>query len=201
VAGDELVESHQPVSTPEIAAYFAQQGIRLHEDQQAEVGLAACRWIETFGRHLRRGFVFTIDYGREARELFDARHMRGTVLAYSRHRANEDFYRAPGEQDLTAHVNFTALDIWGRRAGLIRTGFTSQTNFLLALARSNNFADVQPSETNADANAAANENPAQIKARLQFQTLIHPEGMGETFQVMAQHVGIDQPRLMGFEPL
>jgi SAM-dependent MidA family methyltransferase len=177
--------------------------LRLHEGQQAEAGLAACRWIENAAQHIQRGFVLTIDYGREARELYDERHMRGTALAYYRHRASEDFYRAPGEQDLTAHVNFSALDIWGRRGGLVRTGFTSQTNFLLALARANDFADVQPAGAGAGANAGANaaiDGLAQIKARLQFQSLIYPEGMGETFQVMAQHIGIERPRLTGVEP-
>jgi SAM-dependent MidA family methyltransferase len=200
VAGEELVEGRKPISTPEIADYFAEQGIRLHENQQAEAGLAACQWIEDAGRRLQQGFILTIDYGREARELYDDRHMRGRALAYSRHRASEDFYRAPGEEDLTAHANFTALDVWGRRAGLIRTGFTSQTNFLLALARANDFADVRPPEISTGFDTAAND-PAQIKSRLRFQSLIHPEGMGETFQVMAQHIGIDQPRLTGFEPL
>ena len=99
-----------------------EQGITLREGQQAEAGLEACRWIAEAGTRLGRGFVLTVDYGREAAELYDERHMRGTLLAYSRHRATEDFLRAPGEQDLTAHVNFTALDLWGRRSGLTRSG-------------------------------------------------------------------------------
>ena len=74
--------------------------------------LAACVWIARAGAKLGQGFVVTIDYGHEARELYDERHMRGTLLAYEGHRASEEFFRAPGEQDLTAHVNFTALDLW-----------------------------------------------------------------------------------------
>ncbi len=121
----------------------AEQHISLQEEQQAEVNLAACRWIAEAGEKLKRGFVVTIDYGHQARELYDERHMRGTLLAYERHRATENFYRAPGEQDLTAHVNFSALDIYGQKSGLVRTGFTSQCNFLLALARHGDFADLQ----------------------------------------------------------
>ncbi len=106
----------------ELESYFREQGITLREGQQAEAGLEACRWIVEAGKRLGRGFVLTVDYGREAAELYDERHMRGTLLAYSQHRATEDFLREPGEQDLTAHVNFTALDLWGRRAGLTRSG-------------------------------------------------------------------------------
>ncbi len=185
-------EQFGPVSSPELDDYLSQQGITLQEGQQAEICLAACRWIEEAGRALERGFVLTIDYGHEARELYDERHMRGTLLAYYRHRAGEDYFRAPGQQDLTAHVNFTALDLWGRRAGLVRNGFTSQTNFLLALARHSDFADLQPEgATEAE----------QTRRRLLFKTLIYPEGMGETFQVFAQHKGIESPKLAGFEPL
>ena len=181
-----------PVSSPRIEEYFVQQGIELREGQQAEVNLAACDWIEDAGKRLDRGFVLTIDYGHPAVELYDERHMRGTLLAYERHRASEDYFRAPGEQDLTAHVNFTALEIAGKRGGLLRTGFTTQTNFLLSIARASNFADVE----SPDASEAE-----RLRRRLLFKTLIHPEGMGETFQVLAQHKGIDNPKLSGFNPL
>jgi SAM-dependent MidA family methyltransferase len=190
--GQAFYEESGPLFSSAIASYFTEQGIALREGQMAEAGLSACEWIEGAGKRLRRGFVLTIDYGHEARELYDERHSRGTLLAYSRHRASEDFYRAPGEQDLTAHVNFTALDMWGARGGLTRLGYTSQTNFLLALARQTDFADLYP--------AGASEHE-QIAARLRFKTLIHPEGMGETFKVLAQYRGIDSPRLSGFEPL
>jgi SAM-dependent MidA family methyltransferase len=180
------------LSSPAIAEYFDKLGITLRHEQTAEVCLAACDWIEPAAKRLQRGFVLTIDYGHESRELYDERHMRGTLLAYGRHRASEDFYRAPGLQDLTAHVNFTALDVWGGRGGLVRTGLTSQTNFLLALARQGNFADLHA------AGASEREHTA---ARLRFKTLIHPEGMGETFKVLVQHKGIESPQLTGFEPL
>ncbi len=99
--------------------YFSEQRISLQEEQQAEVNLAACRWIAEAGEKLKRGFVITIDYGHEASELYDERHLRGTLLAYERHRATENVYRAPGDQDLTAHVNFSALDIYGLNSGLV----------------------------------------------------------------------------------
>ena len=186
--GKRLIERELPPSSPEIAEFFERQNIALRAGQQAEAGLAACRWIEDAGRRLRRGFVLTVDYGHEARELYDERHMNGTLLAYSRHRASDDLYGAPGEQDLTAHVNFTALYLWGQRAGLKLAGLTSQTNFLLGLARKNNFADLESDEWS---------EMETTRARLSFQNLVNPEGMGETFRVMIQQKGIDAPRLTG----
>ena len=181
-----------PQSNARIADYFVKQGIALRDGQQAEVCLAACDWIRDAGARLRRGFVLTIDYGREARELYDGRHMRGTLLAYQAHRVSEDFYRAPGEQDLTAHVNFTALDLWGRESGLIRTGLATQSSFLLALARGSHFADIELAE---------GSEKEKSRERLLLKTLINPEGMGETFQVFIQHKQMEHPALTGFEPL
>jgi SAM-dependent MidA family methyltransferase len=192
VAADGLCEQFGAISSPGLAEYLTEQGITLQEGQLAEVNLEACTWIAEMGARLGRGFVLTIDYGHEAEELYDYRHMRGTLLAYEKHRASENFFRAPGQQDLTAHVNFTALDRHGARAGLQRTGLTSQSNFLLSLARHSDFADLQSS---------AMSETEQTRARLLFKTLIYPEGMGETFQILIQHKGIEQPQLSGLDPL
>jgi SAM-dependent MidA family methyltransferase len=187
-----LCEQFGALSSPALAEYLTEQGITLQEGQLAEVNLEACVWIAEMGARLGRGFVLTIDYGHEAEELYDHLHMRGTLLAYEKHRAGENFFRAPGQQDLTAHVNFTALDRHGNRAGLQRTGLTSQSNFLLSLARHSNFAELQsPAMTESE----------QARARLLFKTLIYPEGMGETFQILIQHKGVAQPHLSGLDPL
>ncbi len=177
-----------PLSTCAIAEYFATQGVILQEGQYAEAGLEACDWITEVGRRLERGYVLTIDYGHHAAELFDDHHMRGTLLAYQNHRVSEDFYVSPGEQDLTAHVNFTALETWGKRSGLETAGFTSQTAFLLALGQGNEFADLyDEGQTEAE----------RVRARLQLKTLIHPEGMGERFQVLVQRKGSVGSKLTG----
>ena len=178
--------------SPRVAEFFTRQGAAFAEGQQAEAALDACDWIREAGRRLGRGFVLTIDYGHEAPELYSARHMRGTLLAYRDHRVSEEFYAAPGLQDLTAHVSFTALDLWGRDAGLERTGLASQTRFLLALGRANEFADIYDD---------GQTETERLRARLKLKTLIYPEGMGETFQVFIQHKGLDAPVLTGLQEL
>jgi SAM-dependent MidA family methyltransferase len=181
-------ETRGALSTCAITEYFAAQQVSLVEGQQAEAGLEACDWITEVGRRLGRGFVLTIDYGHEASDLFDTHHMAGTVLAYGKHRASEEFYKVAGQQDLTAHVNFTALRMWGERSGLKRLGLVSQTAFLLALGQGNDFADLY------DEGMGEAE---RVKARLQLKTLIFPEGMGERFQVMVQAKNAGECRLTG----
>jgi SAM-dependent MidA family methyltransferase len=176
------------LSTCAITEYFATQGIVLHEGQHAEAALEACDWITEVGRRLEHGYVLTIDYGHRASDLFDGHHMRGTLLAYHDHRATENYYASPGQQDLTAHVNFTALETWGKRSGLDTSGLTSQTAFLLALGERNKFADLH------DEGQTETE---QVRARLQLKTLIHPEGMGERFRVLIQQKGTAFSDLMG----
>jgi SAM-dependent MidA family methyltransferase len=184
----QFVDVAAPVSTCAISEYFATQNITLQEGQQAEAGLEACDWITEVGRRLERGYVLTIDYGHPAAELFDEHHMRGTLLAYQNHRVSEEFYAAPGEQDLTAHVNFSALETWGKRSGLETVGCTSQTGFLLALGQGNEFADLyDEGETEAD----------RVRSRLQLKTLIYPEGMGERFQVLIQQKRAPEAQITG----
>jgi SAM-dependent MidA family methyltransferase len=181
--GGTFSEVRMPLSTCAISEYFAAQGISLIEGQRAEAALEACAWVTEIGRRLERGFVLTIDYGHEGLELFDAHHMAGTVLAYANHRASEEYFAAPGQQDLTSHVNFTALRLWGGRVGLSTLGLVSQTAFLLALGQGNEFADLY------DEGITETERG---RARLQLKTLIYPEGMGERFHVLLQQKG--QPR-------
>ena len=183
-----LAETLAPLSTCAITEYFAAQGVQLREGQQAEAGLEACDWITEVGRRLKRGFVLTADYGHAAAELYNELHMRGTLLAYEKHRVGEEFYAAPGEQDLTAHVNFTALASWGERSGLRVAGLVSQMEFLLALGQGSELEDLyEPRATETE----------RLRARLLFKNLIFPEGMGERFRVLIQEKGVPDAALTG----
>ncbi|HKM66779.1 MAG TPA: SAM-dependent methyltransferase [Candidatus Acidoferrum sp.] len=190
--GESFSETPLPLSTCAISDYFAAQQITLEEGQLAEASLEACDWITEIARRLGRGFVLTIDYGHEAADLFDAHHLSGTVLSYSKHQASDNLYAAPGEQDLTAHVNFTALRQWGARHGLETLGLVTQTVFLLALGKENDFADLY--------NEGMDE-PSRTRARLQLKTLIYPEGLGERFQVLLQQKNAPNAKLTGLNPL
>jgi SAM-dependent MidA family methyltransferase len=187
-----FLEIPQALSTCAITDYFAAQQVSLQEGQIVEAGLEACDWITEIGRRLGRGFVLTIDYGHEAAELFDEHHMSGTLLSYAGHQASENLYAAPGQQDLTAHVNFTALRQWGARQGLQALGLVSQTSFLLALGKGNDFADLYDEGM---------DEAARTRARLQLKTLIYPEGMGERFQVLVQQKGVSDAKLAGLSPI
>ncbi len=190
--GNSFLEILMPLSAEAIADYFVAQKLTLEEGQQAEVGLEACDWIAEIARRMSRGFVFTIDYGHEAADLFDSHHMAGTMLAYAKHKASEGFFIAPGEQDLTAHVNFTALRLWGQRHGLESLGLISQTAFILALGQRNEFADLYDDGM---------DETDRVRARLQLKTLIYPEGMGERFQVLIQQKSVPHANLSALHPL
>ena len=186
--GATFSEIPMQLSTCAITEYFSAQKVTLLEGQQAEAGLEACDWITEIGRRLERGFVLSIDYGHEAADLFDTHHVAGTVLAYANHRATEEIYEAPGQQDLTAHVNFSALRLWGHRSGLETMGAVSQTAFLLTLGQRNEFADLyDEGMTETD----------RLRARLLLKTLIFPEGMGERFQVLVQQKAAPRAKLTG----
>jgi SAM-dependent MidA family methyltransferase len=139
-----------------------------------EINLAALEWLERIARSLERGFVLTIDYGSTAEELAGGRFPEGSLMSYSRHVAHEDVLADPGERDITAHVNFTALAEHGRSIGLRPHPLQTQAQFLLAIGEADEFQT---------ALAAANEQEAQ-RHRLLLKTLLF--GMGETFRVLVQ---------------
>jgi SAM-dependent MidA family methyltransferase len=187
-----LAEEEGELSSPAVADYLRRYGASLVEGQQAEVHLAALAWLERATAALERGFLLTIDYGYRAPELYSPGRQRGTVLAYRHHRAHEDWLALPGQQDLTAHVNFTALEERGRELGLQTLGLVPQTNFLLALARASGFADLE---------GPGADETEKLRTRLALKQLVHPEGMGETFKVLVQAKGVAGIRLSGLAPL
>jgi SAM-dependent MidA family methyltransferase len=129
-----------------------------------EVNLDALSWMERIARSLTNGYVFTIDYGYTLRE--SVRFPAGTLMGYRRHTARENVLEDPGVRDITAHVNFTALEEFGAAHGLRRERFETLAQTLLAAGEPDRFA------------AAMAADPMQLK------TLLF--GMGETFRVLLQ---------------
>jgi SAM-dependent MidA family methyltransferase len=137
-----------------------------------EANLDAVRWTERISRSLESGFVLTIDYGLTRRESI--RFPAGTLMSYRRHTAREDVLADPGERDITAHVNFTALEECGARAGLRTARFETLAQLLLAAGEPDQFA----------AAIGAGSDAEQLRRRMQLKTLLF--GMGETFRVLLQ---------------
>ncbi|ULL17614.1 SAM-dependent methyltransferase [Paenibacillus sp. H1-7] len=121
-----LVEEDEPLGT-----YLHVQEVDFQEGQQLEVNLHALDWIRSIGAAVGRGQLITVDYGDQAEELYAEHRMKGTIIGYRSHMASEQFYSAPGWQDITSHVNFTALIRAGEHAGLRLKSCTTQKQFLL----------------------------------------------------------------------
>lgn len=132
--GGELVDVEADPSTPALAARLAAEGIALSDGQHAEICLAIDVWVADAARGLRNGVLLILDYGHPAAELYDPRRRTaGTLMAYQGHRVGDDPYRAVGRQDLTAHVDLTAVTAAATHAGLSPLGRTTQAEFLAAL--------------------------------------------------------------------
>ena len=120
-------------STPALAARLANEGIALAEGQQAELSLGIEPWLAEVARDLIRGAVLILDYGYPAADLYSARRGAGTLLGYAGHRVVDDPYANVGRQDLTAHVDFTAVEDSARALGFDVLGRTSQAEFLVGV--------------------------------------------------------------------
>ena len=141
-----------------------------------EVSPAAGEWWSVAARSLRAGRLLTVDYGLTALERLEPARAGGTLRAYSKHRAQDDVLENPGEQDITAHVNFTQLQLAGERAGLRTEELFTQPEFLTRIV-------TQAAEQNEPGDAPNAWSPEQIR---QFQTLVHPEHLGRAFRVLVQ---------------
>ncbi len=132
--GSAFTEVEVEPSTPALADRLADEGIELADGQTAEICLALDPWIASTAAELERGLLLLIDYGAVAAELYDpVRRRDGTLLAYLRHRVHDDPYRHVGRQDLTAHVDVTAVERAAAAAGLEHLATTTQAEFLVGL--------------------------------------------------------------------
>ena len=168
-------------STSELSTYLDENGVQLPDEFTTEIHLAAVRWMGEIARVLNRGLVLTIDYGHTAQDYYESSRKTGTLLCYYRHSVSENPYVHVGDQDITAHVNFSGLAVMGERMGLVVTGFTNMMSFLLSLG-----ADEMLDELDQDSE--------ELQSAI---LLLRPNGMGETFKVLIQHKGMTTPSLQG----
>ncbi len=181
--GGSLVEVERP-TLPEAAALAERYGAAAREGDEAEVSPASVRMLDAMAGTLVRGFILVVDYGYPADELYGPAHPRGTLLAYHRHSTSEDYLARAGEQDLTAHVNFTALEDRARERGLRVLGRTTQDRFLVATGILERLREEDPRRE---------RDPRLVKRRLQALQLLHPEGMGRAFKILLISKDVDPP--------
>jgi SAM-dependent MidA family methyltransferase len=157
----------------------------LSDGYTTELNLPAGPWIAEVAAKLQRGWVLAIDYGFPHAEYYRPERTGGTLSAYANHQRVEDPLSSPGEIDLTAHVDFTALAEAARGAGLEVAGFTDQHHFMVGLARLH-FRD------------AGELTPALEKEHRAFKTLMHPNLMGSAFKAICFTKAAGDARLSGF---
>ena len=184
--GHAFREQSCPLSTELLTRYFTDAGVVLSPGQTTEVNLRIKSWLASLSRVLCRGFVFTIDYGYPAEEYYSEDRSRGTVMCYFRHQLCEDIFAHIGEQDITAHVDFSCLKRWGEDVGLQPVGYCSQGTFLLANGIDREIARL----------AATSSDYLFELARI--KKLFMPQGLGESHKVLIQYKGDDVPKLKGF---
>ncbi len=174
---DGFAEVLKPASE-ELINYFTELGVSLPKGYRTEVNLDAVKWIHELGLALERGFVITIDYGYPSSELYRDYRDRGTLMCYYRHTAGEDPYKNIGEQDITSHVNFSALAHWGKKSGLDLCGFTDLAHFMMGLGIDEYLKRV------------LEKDPVNYwKKMLPVKTLLME--MGETFKILIQKKGME----------
>ena len=184
----EFAEEAGPLSTPALADYLQRIGITLHPGKQAEINLAAPKWLKTAAQALLHGYILTIDYGYPAMELFAAHRNRGTLLCYHRHQTEDNPYIRLGEQDITSHVDFTTLILRGEELGLKMEWFGEQYRFLMAAGIVDEIEMIERSDRTEE---------EKLRLRLTLKKLIMPDGgMGDTFRVLIQSRGVDNSHLL-----
>jgi SAM-dependent MidA family methyltransferase len=173
-----FVERLEDPSTPRIAEYLSRAGAVMPIGTRAEVNLAAEDWIKTASKSLGKGFMVIIDYGHHEAELYGGSHASGTLAGFKQHTQLSDFLQSPGECDITAHVDLTAVTRAAERSGLTVLGVLDQTYFMLGLG----IADL--------------ENMS-LHQRLAMKTLLLPGGLGSTHKVLIFGKDVGTPPLKG----
>jgi SAM-dependent MidA family methyltransferase len=159
---------------------------KLGEGYESELNLRAGPWLEALGERMAAGALLLIDYGYPASEYYHPQRSSGSLMCYYRHRAHGDVLALPGLQDITAHVDFSAVAAAGLDAGFELAGYTNQANFLLGCGLDQLVTD---------------SDPYDIKVHMALmqgvKRLTLPSEMGERFKVLCLSRGIEGP-LMGF---
>ncbi len=177
----QFVERLSSISSPRVEEYVSRHGVRLYEGQTSELHVAAEQWMIHVARVLREGIVITVDYGHTGSDYYATERNNGTFLCYFRHAISTNPFERIGEQDMTAHVNFSALAKTGKEHVLEPLGFTNLANWLMGLGVEEMIGDHDP----------------ESKEVQGLSQLLRPHGMGTTFKVLVQRKGLEPMALQG----
>jgi SAM-dependent MidA family methyltransferase len=184
--GDNFIETEGPPGAAMLGGYLREFAVDLPGGYRTEINLRIKDWLRAAGEVLSEGFILTVDYGYPAQDYYSEERNRGTLLCYHKHNISEELYRNIGEQDITAHVNFSSVKKWGEEIGFETVGFCQQGIYLISLGIDEVIKDLY-----ADSQDYLFE-VAKIKR------LIFPGTLGETHKVMIQYKGKGNPKLRGF---
>ena len=178
-------DSHLRTRLASIAQFLAQQGNQ-PSAYESEINLAAEAWVKTQAKLLQAGMLLIIDYGFPRHEYYHPQRSKGTLMCHYRHRSHDDPFVYPGLQDITSHVDFTAIAEAALDSGLHVAGYNTQGFFLLASGLSEMLGTVDPGNSS-----------EYLRLSQQVKTLTLPSEMGELFKVMALTKNMETP-LLGF---
>jgi len=189
VRSGHLVEEWVPSSAEELE-FLDRYGIHPEAGERVEISFASITHMVELAE-IERGFLVVIDYGYTREEQLAGRH-RGTLKAIRQHSVSANPYEAPGEQDITADVNFTALAAVAEKSGCHSQKLITQSQFLMGIGETNQFADAfedcrLPQE--------------RAKVALQLKHLVTPAGMGESFHALVASKGVDVAKASGLAGL
>ena len=166
--------------------YFTQLHVDLPKNFRTEINLEAIGWIRDIAATIKKGYVLTIDYGYPSSQLYSKFRSNGTLLCYNKHTVNDQPYESIGEQDITSHINFSALSYWGAKWGLTTTGLTTQADFLRALGMENHLGEIYLQKND----YRYFREYAFLKYALLFE-------MGQKFKVLIQSKNVPSVKLSG----
>ncbi|MEM8781080.1 MAG: SAM-dependent methyltransferase, partial [Cyanobacteria bacterium P01_G01_bin.49] len=181
LADNQLKETVKEISTPQLLEYFQLVEINITDNQypenyQTEINLKALDWLKTVAKKLKKGYLLTIDYGYSASKYYHPQRYQGTLNCYYQHRHHHNPYVNIGKQDITAHVDFTALEKQGELLELETLGLTKQGLFLMALGLGDRLAELSNGQY---------ALPEILNRRDALHQLINPTGLGG-FKILVQ---------------
>ena len=172
--------------TSSLVDYLGEFSIELPEGYRTEINLRIKDWLATIQSILLEGFILTIDYGYPSWDYYSPERNRGTLLCYHKHQTTENPYMNVGEQDITAHINFSSVKKWGEELGFETLGFCNQGTYLVSLGIDEMIQELQ-----------ANHREYLFEVA-KIKKLILPGTIGETHKVIIQYKGKTVPELRGF---